>query len=211
MQKIGIFPLGIVLFPQSLYPLHIFEERYKELVNHCLSSGEVMGINLVSNSKMYEIGCTASVADVFKKYEDGKLDITIEGLKRYRLLNFIDGEKPYFMGEIEYIEEEDDFMDYQKLMDCVEVYNVIVEQIQGFHLDKIKLSNVNTKMPSYLLAQKAGLTPSQKQVLLEINSENKRLDYMYQHLRKITPVIHQADQVNKIIRNDGYLKPDNIR
>lgn len=207
-MKIGIFPLNLVLFPQSLYPLHIFEERYKELIKECIDKEIEFGVNLVSNSKFFEIGCTAKVVDVFKKYEDGKLDITIEGVKKYKLLSFSEGERSFYTGEIELIEEDETtILDYQLFMDCVEFYNKIVDKIQGFHLEKIKIGGLHTKLPSYFIAQKAGLTPEQKQNLLEINNENKRLEFMLKHLKRIAPVVEQAEVTNRIIRLDGYIKP----
>lgn len=207
-MKIGIFPLNLVLFPQSLYPLHIFEERYKELIKECIDNELEFGVNLVSNSKFFEIGCTAKVVDLFKKYEDGKLDITIEGVRKYKLLSFSEGERSFYTGEIELIEEDETtILDYQLFMDCVEFYNKIVDKIQGFHLEKIKIGGLHTKLPSYFIAQKAGLTPEQKQNLLEINNENKRLEFMLKHLKRIAPVVEQAEVTNRIIRLDGYIKP----
>ncbi len=208
-MKLGIFPLNLVLFPQSLYPLHIFEERYKELIKECIDNELEFGVNLVSNSKFFEIGCTAKVVDVFKKYDDGKLDITIEGVRKYKLISFSEEERSFYTGEIELIDEDEStVLDYQLFMDCVEFYNKIVERIQGFHLEKIKIGGLHTKLPSYFIAQKAGLTPEQKQNLLEINNENKRLEFMLKHLKRIAPVVEQAEVTNRIIRLDGYIKPN---
>lgn len=209
MNKIGLFPLGIVLFPESALPLHIFEERYKLLINHCLTSGNVFGINLISSQKMYEIGCTAKIADVMKIYDDKKMDILISGHRRYKLNNFTDGEQPYFIGDIDYFEDIAETPDLELIEDCVDLYNLIVENIKSVKIEPIVANHLTTNKPSFLIAQKAGLTAIQKQELLEMDSENRRLNSLRDHLRKLLPMIKEAETISKIIKNDGYYQQIN--
>ena len=75
ITRIPLFPLGVVLFPTSKVPLHIFEERYKKLCEESLKNHSTFGINYIEEDKLHSIGCTAQVADVIKRYPDGKLDI----------------------------------------------------------------------------------------------------------------------------------------
>src|SRR5437764_305485 len=81
-----IFPLPLVLFPTIPLPLHIFEPRYKEMIGECLERNAVFGIIHARQEEMAEIGCTAKILDVIKRYEDGRLDILAQGLRRFEIL-----------------------------------------------------------------------------------------------------------------------------
>lgn len=207
-MKIGLFPLNIVLFPNSIYPLHIFEDRYKELINTVNSNNSYFGINLMTSSNIREIGCTAQVQNISKIYDDGKMDISVRGIQRYKLNNIIDGEESYLIGEIEFIEDKVEKADREILESCVNIFNNIVDTVSVLRVQKLDLEDLPDENLSYLFAQKSGLIPEQKQTLLEMDSENERLLYMKEHLEKIKPKVSKAYEIEKIIRNDGYLKPE---
>lgn len=208
MKKIGLFPLSIVLFPDSAYPLHIFEERYKELMKDCIENEDEFGINFMTSSKMAEVGCTARISDIMKKYPDGKLDILVVGVKRFRVKHFTEGEKPYYLAEIEYFDDDDLAVDKLMLINCLDLFNTIADKIRTIKIDKININKLETEQPSFQIAQKAGMTAEQKQILLEMRSENTRLGYLSNHLRKLLPIVNEAESITKIIKNDGYIKPN---
>jgi Lon protease-like protein len=208
MDKLGLFPLGVVLFPESALPLHIFEERYKTLVNDCVEQKLPFGINYISGTKMSNIGCTADVTDVMKKYDDGKLDILVAGTKRFKVSSFTEGEKPYYFADIEYFDDIDEDVNSLLLADTIEVFNTIAERIKAVKIEKLSITGLKTEKPSFKIAQKAGLSLDQRQKLLESKSENVRLDYILKHLRKLLPAVREADTISKIIKNDGYFRPN---
>lgn len=210
MINIGIFPLNIILFPESVYPLHIFEERYKKLISECYSHQLEFGINFISAQGISQIGCTAMVNDVLKKYPDGKMDIVIQGVSRYRLLKLSESEKLYYTADIEPFADDEFGIDQHLLDEAVRLFNKIADGITSLKIDKINPKTIKANYPSFLIAQKAGLTPEQKQSLLEIRSENLRLDALTKHLRKIQPLIKRAEIISNIVKNDGYLKNDLI-
>ncbi len=207
MQKIGLFPLGIVLFPESSYPLHIFEDRYKKLINHCIAEKENFGINLINASKLFEIGCSANIVDVIKRYSDGKIDILVSGLKRYRVVHFTEGDSPYYIAQIEYFDDFDENLNEVLFYDCIEVFNKISENVHSVKIDRIIPGTIKTKIPSFVIAQKAGLSAEQKQLLIESRSENWRLEYLMKHLKKLLPIIKESETISSIIKNDGYFNP----
>lgn len=210
MNRIGLFPLGIVIFPEASLPLHIFEERYKSLINDCIEDNIEFGINLVNKESLNEIGCTANIHKIIKKYPDGKYDIIITGMKRYRLINFSEGEKPYFLGEIEYYYDKEDDIDIDLLFDCSDLFNKIVSNISTVVIEKIDPDKLTTKMPSFLLAQKSGMTIRQRQKLLEMQSENERLKMIQKHLKTLVPVVKETELISRIIKNDAYFPPKNF-
>ncbi|MFP4368106.1 MAG: LON peptidase substrate-binding domain-containing protein [Candidatus Kapaibacterium sp.] len=208
MEKLGLFPLNVVLFPDAVLPLHIFEDRYKKLINKCIRDKMPFGVNLMSKKKLFDIGCSAYVTNVIKRYEDGRMDINITGEKRYKLTTFRDGEDIFFIGEVEYFDDEPDSEpDIELLNQTVGLFNKIATSIDNIEIHQFDPEEVPTQRPSFYIAQKSGLTLAQRQSLLEITSENKRLVVLKKHLEEILPVIREAEKINNIIKYDGYLNP----
>lgn len=204
-MKIGLFPLNIVLFPQSIFPLHIFEDKYKNLINDCIADEKKFGINLTNGTEIAEYGCTASVKNVVNIYPDGKLDINIIGCEKYKIVDIKESINPYLEAEIVLIKDIVEVINMELLNDCIELYNFITNKIPVFRVQKTTIEELQDKIASFYLAQKAGLIPKQKQILLEMNSENERLAYLKEHLKRIKPSIDRAVEIEKIVRNDGYL------
>jgi uncharacterized protein len=110
-----LFPLGAVLYPGMLLPLHVFEERYRQLVRDLLDGPEPRRFGVIAIRKgretgvdgvhsLYEVGCTATLRRV-DRHEDGRFDIVAVGTRRFRLLTLDQG-KPYLQGEVEMLAEE---------------------------------------------------------------------------------------------------------
>jgi Lon protease-like protein len=208
MPLIGIFPLNIVLFPESAYPLHIFEDRYKLLINKAFNEKIEFGVNYINKQGISHVGCSALVSDIIQNYPDGRMDILIAGIQRYRILHFSDGKTPYYSAEIDFFTDDNEILDDISLIECIDVFNQIAENINTVKIDKIKFNELKTNNPSFFIAQKSGMTPDQRQKLLEIRSENSRLNNLINHLRKLLPIVREAETVTRIIKNDGYLKPN---
>ena len=208
MPLIGIFPLNIVLFPESAYPLHIFEDRYKQLINKCDEEKTEFGVNYINNQGISHVGCTAIVSDVIQRYPDGRMDVLIAGIERYRILHFSDGKTPYYTAEIVYFNDDKEIPDVTALEECINIFNQITENINTVKIEKIKINDLITKSPSFLIAQKSGMTPEQRQKLLEVKSENDRIKILINHLQRLLPIVREAETITKIIKNDGYLKPN---
>lgn len=208
MKSIGIFPLRLVLFPESAYPLHIFEERYKALISKCLNERTHFGINFMSNEGMRDIGCSATITEVIRHYGDGRMDIIVAGVKRYKLRSFADGADNYYVGQVDYFDDDEDSVDNDWLEKCVLLYNKIADIVKTIKIDKISVDSITATYPSFQLAQKAGLSIEQRQDLLELINENKRLQYLFDHFTKILPTVKTLDGINNLIKNDGYIKPD---
>ena len=100
-----LFPLDVVLFPDTPLPLHVFEPRYKEMIGECLERKLLFGVVRAKENALAEIGCTAEIVAVTKKYEDGKLDIVTEGRRRFQIRN-VNHERSFLQGEVVYFEDE---------------------------------------------------------------------------------------------------------
>lgn len=206
-MTLGLFPLNVVLFPQSQLPLHIFEPRYRQLIKECLASGSVFGVNLVEKSHLYPVGCTARIVSVTQEYEDGRMDIIVEGVDRYTLEGIQEGDRPFFVATVELMVDEAEPLDTALVAKCSSLYNEIVDIVYGAAGSRFDPASFHGITPSFLLAPKSGLNADQKQHMLELTSENGRLEMLYDHLIEIVPTIRQAEMVQKIIASDGYFPP----
>ena len=86
-MKIPLFPLEVVLFPEAALPLHIFEDRYKEMVGVCLAEKIGFGVVCAQREGLAVVGCTAEIVRILEKYPDGRLDILCQGAKRFEIEN----------------------------------------------------------------------------------------------------------------------------
>src|SRR5438045_5347803 len=84
--RIPLFPLGVVLFPESQMPLHIFEDRYKKLIDEALKEDLIFGINYVEEDRLHAVGCSARIVEVVDRTPEGEIDIITEGDRRYEVL-----------------------------------------------------------------------------------------------------------------------------
>lgn len=207
---LGLFPLNLVVFPGVRLALHIFEPRYRTLIGQCVESGMEFGINLVEQGHLHPVGCTARVVEVTQTYADGRMDIIIEGTRRYRLLAIRDDERPYAVGDVEAYDDYEGPVDTMLAGRCGELYNQIVDLVYGEGGPRMTPTMLATDTPSWLMAPKSGLSLDQKQKFLEILSENGRLEFLFEHLSEIVPTVRQAEAVQRIVQGDGYLPPNDV-
>ncbi len=105
-RLLPLFPLQLVVFPGSAIPLHIFEERYKEMVGEAEASGTEFGIVLARDNGIVNTGCTVLVEAILNRYPDGRFDVLARGQRRF-LIKSLDQERDYLRGEVEYFGDED--------------------------------------------------------------------------------------------------------
>jgi Lon protease-like protein len=207
MATIGLFPLNIVLFPGSSYPLHIFESKYKVLVGEAVASGTEFGINLVEHGRMYQTGCLARVSGVRQVYDDGRMDIVVTGTSRYVVRAYGTDEKPYITADAEFFEDDEPIPDREMLQKTITLYNKLVEAVYGAAEELLDPGQWGQGGASFRIAQKAGLQLNIRQQLLEMRSETERLISLLKYLNEVLPKIKQVEAFQMITRNDGYVKP----
>lgn len=200
----GLFPLNLVLFPNSVIKLHVFEERYKLLINECIENDTLFGINLIISSKIFEIGTSSRVIEIVKIYEDQRMDILVQGFTRYLLRNYSQSKNGYLTGEYEEFTDRKEFIIPTLIDNCFELFSKIIEKsgLSHFEFDEFSKHNQNL---SFLFAQKIGLNTIQKYKLLSFGSENDRLMFIIEHLNKLLPVLEPDELTKKLIKNDGYI------
>ena len=177
MSEIGLFPLGLVLFPGERVPLHIFEERYKELIGECLDTGSEFGIVLLNSKGTRDVGTQAEVVEVLERYEDGRLDIVVQGTDRFNLLD-IRSERSFLTAEIEPLEDDTPLPGDAEYESCLNKYRQVM-QAAGVEIDE---PEPDYRGLAFHLAVRFQMGVDVKQELLEMRSESMRLDRVKQLL-----------------------------
>lgn len=204
-EILPLFPLNVVLFPQSQLPLHIFEDRYKTLISECITYDSVFGINLIHEQQIRSIGCTAAVKEVTRRYDDGRMDIIVEGRRRYTLHNLVEAPHPYYSGSISWYEDIDKHADEDLRMRAVSLHNEFVKAVFNGAVEQVLTDDVR-KTRAFHLVQKSGLDLLQRQVFLSMNSENNRLSFLINHLESMLPLLVSKKKVEELAKNDGYIQ-----
>src|SRR5439155_1175559 len=126
MDEIGLFPLGIVLLPSEQVPLHIFEPRYRELIAQCLEQERGFGVVFADEDGLRAIGTRAAVTEVLERFDDGRLNIVVEGGERFRLVEVNEGNS-FHTGEIEPVVDELDPADEDAKERALALFRRLVE------------------------------------------------------------------------------------
>ncbi len=210
-ELIPIFPLGIVLLPEQLIPLHIFEERYKLMIDECLADDKVFGIVYFDGQKMYSAGCSARVQEVLKKYPNGRLDIVARGERRFKM-GQLDESKPYLQATVDYFDDAPEKPGVGMQRDAHRGI-MLLKQVIGLEPRESSLDltvNPDFKSISFLVAGSTGFNAAEKQKFLEMTSTRKRLQKSVAALSRIIDRIRLTEEIQSLIGGNGSL-PESLK
>jgi len=194
-----IFPLELVLLPGVPLPLHIFEPRYKEMIAECLEQKKPFGVVRASSEGVADIGCTAEILSVTKKYDDGRMDIITRGVERFEVVE-VNQERSFLRAEIALVQDENEDEAGGEAGDgpATAAANLVMRAVR-LHSEIAKLAGVEPVGPdehaanlSFLLAGSLPLDLDFKQNLLTTLSESKRLEAIAGYLEAILPGLRRA-------------------
>lgn len=202
MEKtLSLFPLNLVVYPGEDLNLHIFEPRYRQLIDECLEEEKTFGIPAFLNNKLPGYGTEMHVTTLHKRYPDGRMDIKSKGLGVFRLVNFenpLSG-KLYAGGEVELIESGDSFSAHASaLIERLERLNDLMQIETNY--------SFSTENLSYRVAHKVGLPIEQEYELLTLETEAERQLFLIQHLNKVLPVLSDMERTKQRIQMNGHFK-----
>jgi Lon protease-like protein len=182
-----IFPLELVLLPGVPLPQHIFEPRYKEMIAECLEQKKPFGILRASSDGVADVGCTAEIMSVTKRYDDGRMDILARGVERFEVIE-VNQDRSFLQAEIAVMEDEPE-----------KPPTSMVTQAVRLHAEIAKLAGENPSGPdegagnlSFLLAGSLPLDLDFKQSLLATLSEVRRLEAVVGYLEAVLPGLRRA-------------------
>ena len=197
-----LFPLDLVLLPSVPLPLHIFEPRYKEMIKECLDQKRAFGIVRAKEEAFVNTGCTAEIINVLKAYPDGRMNILVEGQKRFEVLQ-INQERSFLQAEVFYLEDESEPAASAEVEKALRLHGEIME-LAGARPDapeKAELSQL-----AYRLAGSLPFDPDFQQALLEMNSEAQRIRAIISFFERILPVLHRNARAKQRAGGNGHVK-----
>ena len=201
---IPIFPLNVVVYPGERLNLHIFEERYKQLLGECIRERKPFGIPTVLDSKIEEYGTLVEVLSLEKEYDSGEMDVRTEGKSVFRILEVVkDVPEKLYDGAIV------DYPRNQLKRTESKTAELIVSEVRRLY----RLVNAEDKTPanlddlnSYGIGHLVGLSLQQEYELLSLLDETQRLEYIRRHLNAILPVVQNLEAMKARIQQNGHFK-----
>ena len=199
-ESFPIFPLPLVLLPTELAPLHIFEERYKRMINLCLEESTEFGIVWLGDDGLAEIGCTAKITELIDRMDDGRMNILVRGERPFRLIRRVD-ELAYPAGDIELL-DDDPAASEAHAAAARDIYADVVERATDTRPEAADLA----EMDSYGMAATVELEPALKQKLLDSRSEDERLEIVEELFEKAVERLERAEHVSDVARSNGKVR-----
>jgi Lon protease-like protein len=202
VSELGLFPLGIVLLPTEQIPLHIFEDRYQELIGECLAEEREFGLVFADEDGLREIGTRAAVTEVLDRFEDGRLNIVAEGRERFRLVELTEG-RSFQTGIVEAVADEQDTADPEDTRHALELFHRLVE-LTGAEVEEPRLEAAQL---SFELAGRFDFAPELKQRLLQLTSERRRMQLLAELLAGAALAVEREREIAERAQGNGKVDP----
>lgn len=196
-----LFPLDLVLLPETPLPLHIFEPRYKEMIGECLREKRVFGMLRSNGQKIAQAGCTAEIIDLLRTYPDGRMDILTMGRTRFNVLELND-ERSFFRGNVEYFEDDRGTTAGPDLKQSTLEMHGELEKLANLDALRVDLDEPSL---SFQLAAHLPVDLDFKQTLLEMRSERERLQVLLDYYAKIIPKLQTMTVGKKKAGGNGWV------
>ncbi len=203
--QVPIFELPVAILPGELLPLHIFEERYKRMIGHCVDAGEPFGIVFRDDDgSARRIGCTARVAEVVERFDDGRMNIVVVGELPFRVLDRFE-DTDYPVGEVSPIDPDAEAdgtdTDAEAADIAREAFMELVRRVTDEPPDADELAGED----AYGIAARVELPSETKQTLLELRSEPDRMRVLGNALRALLLAVDRSEEIAERARMNGKL------
>ena len=196
-----LFPLGIVALPEEVIPLHIFEERYKTMMNECIDEEREFGIVWLSDDGLRDIGCACRIEQVLERMEDGRMNLLARGTRPIRVLER-QSHLAYPAGIIEYVEDREDAVDPDLVRGARQAYAELVKRATDREPTEEELAD----MSAYGMAATVDFGLDAKQGLLDLRSENARLRLVARLFRAAMKRLDFVDRAQARARSNGKVR-----
>jgi len=203
VSEIGLFPLELVLLPNERVPLHIFEDRYKDLIGECLAETTDFGLILEDDDGLREIGTRTSVVELIDTFDDGRMNVLVEGRSRFRVIELTEG-RPFRTAEVEAVEDDGELPLEADVEQTIAVFRRLVAVAEA---DEIDEPSAGSPVLSFELAARVDFGPELKQELLELRSEGKRLRRLAELLDQAVQALTHEREVRQRAAGNGKVSP----
>ena len=200
---VPIFPLGIVVYPGEQLNLHIFEPRYKQLINECHTDKKLFGIPSVIENKMQDYGTLMQITEMTMVYDNGEMDIKTRGTEVFRVLEVIKEipEKLYSGAIVNYpANHEQGSLEVMR-----RVVNSIRELYKMLNVEK-DFKKKDEELNSYDIAHHIGMSLQEEYELLGLMHERQRQEYLKRHLTKVIPLVAEMETLKEKVKQNGHFK-----
>jgi len=201
---IPIFPLSIVVYPNESLNLHIFEPRYKQLINECYADAKPFGIPPIINDKLNEMGTLVRITEIVNVSTNGEMDIKTKGTDIFRILEVIKKvpDKLYSGAIVNYPEniiEANNNEVIKKVLNALRQLHKVLKIEKDF-------KKPDEEINAYDIAHHAGLSLEEEYEFLGLLREDQRQEYLKRHLSKVLPVIAEMETLKKRVKLNGHFK-----
>jgi len=194
-----LIPLDVVLLPGTPIPLHIFEPRYKEMIGECLAQKTAFGIVRAKEDSIAEIGCTAEILEVTKRYDDGRLDIICQGSRRFEVMG-LNEERAFLQAEVTYFDDEPGRAAAEQVDEALRLYRELVRLVE----EETGTPEATAPQLSFQLAAPMPLDLDFKQTLLGMRSERERIAAVVAYFGALLPRMRLAVKARKKAGGNGH-------
>jgi len=215
IKQLPLFPLPLVLLPNELLPLHIFEPRYRQMLKDVALDTNMFGISyfnptgdFIEKPALGSVGCVAEVRQA-QTLPDGRTKILTAGVVRYRLIDYVDGNESYLLSDVEFFEDEkEDEAVLNPLAD--EVFMLFrrialaAHKLSGERGTFPDVSQTEPEPLSFLVTAAFNLEPDLKYQLLETRSTIERLERLKEILVQTVGKMEESAEIHKIARTNGH-------
>ncbi|AEM69410.1 peptidase S16 lon domain protein [Allomuricauda ruestringensis DSM 13258] len=200
-MKLPLFPLQSVFYPGETVPLHIFEDRYKQLIADCRKEALTFGIPVFINNAISH-GTEVQLVEVVNTYESGEMDVVCVARQVFKVLSFekqMEG-KLYAGGEVEFLEMENDADESLR--------EEVLQKVEALYdiMDVPFTKTTPKQFNSYSLAHKMGLSFEQEYELLLMTKETNRLNFIKRHLETTANILNEVNRTKEVIEMNGHFK-----
>ncbi len=200
---IPIFPLGIVVYPGELLNLHIFEPRYKQLIDECISEKKPFGIPAVIDKKVNEYGTLVEISRVEKTYDNGEIDVRTRGIKVFRILEVIREvpDKLYAGAIVNYPDNQERTSEKlrEQVLTALRELHELLQVTKSFPVE-------DQRLRAYDIAHHAGLSLEEEYEMLHLFQELQRLEYLKRHLSKVIPLMAEMERLKDRVKLNGHFR-----
>jgi Lon protease-like protein len=202
-REIGLFPLELVLLPMERVPLHIFEDRYKDLIGECLAEVSDFGLILEDDDGLRKVGTRTAVIELIDTFDDGRMNVLVEGRSRFRVVALTEG-RSFRTAEVEVLEDDGELASAADVERTIAVFRRLVTVAEADEIDEPPAAS---PVLSFELAARVDFGPDLKQELLELRSEGVRLRRLADLLEQAAQALAREREVRQRASGNGKVSP----
>jgi Lon protease-like protein len=202
MSELGLFPLNLVLLPGEQAPLHVFEPRYRELIGECLAGNGEFGLVLADDDGIRDIGTRAGVIEVLEQFEDGRLNVVVQGRERFRLVELTEG-RAFATAEVADLDDDGEEPTDDEVEECLAAYDRVVKAAEA-ELEDI---DFDADSIAFQIAARVDFGTEIKQGLLELQSERERVLRLAPMLNQAADAVRRDREIHERSSGNGRVEP----